>query len=62
MQRSIITEKLGYLTEKQKTLTSSNYRSLMVFAEIFANVPYLAMSTKECSVFFLPCLHLVVFG
>ena len=50
-QTSIISKKPGFLSEKLKTLTSSN------FCWNFAHVFYLVMSTKECVGFFFTLLR-----
>ena len=54
-QMSIISKKPGFLLEKLETLTSSNYHSIYFFAEIFAHIFYLIMSTQGC-LGFLFCL------
>ena len=38
-ESSIISEKPGYLSEKLKTLTSSNYHRVVFFAEILHTFP-----------------------
>ena len=52
-ESSIISEKQGYLSEKLKTLTSSNYHRFNNFYGNFAHISNLIMSTKECLRFFV---------
>ena len=49
-ESSIISEKLGYLSEKLKTLTSSNYHNVSNF------------SLKFCTPFLLNNIYKMVFG
>ena len=54
LDRAIVFEKPGILSEKLKTFTSSNYQRLFNnFCWNFAHIPYLPMSTKESVGFFL---------
>ena len=46
-QSSIISDKLGYLSENLKTLTSSNYNMHNLQLQ-FAHVSCLTISTKGC--------------
>ena len=57
-QSSIVFEKPGFLSEKLKTLTSSNYHRVQYIFRNFVHVSYLSMSTKGCSRFFFFCLDL----
>ena len=58
-QTSPISKKPGFLSERLKILTSSNYhREFNIFCLNFAHVFYLVMSTKSCVRFFLFCLDL----
>ena len=52
-ESSIISEKPGYLSEKLKTLTSSNYHRFNNFYCNFAHISNLIMSTEGCSRFFV---------
>ena len=52
-ENPIISEKPGYLSEKLKTLTSSNYHRFNNFYCNFAHISNLIMSTKECLRFFV---------
>ena len=52
-QSSIVFEKPGLLSEKLKTLTSSNYHTVQYFCWNFTHLSYLPMSTKTCSRFFI---------
>ena len=53
-QSSIISEKPGYLSEKLKTLTTSNYllESLIFFAEILHTFPTCKFLQKRVRQFF----------
>ena len=53
---SIISKKPGFLSEKFKTLTSSNYHGVKYFLLKFST--RLPMSTKRCVEFLLLCLDL----
>ena len=61
-QSSIAFEKLGILSENLKTLASPNYHRLNNFCWNFEQVPFLPMSTKRCSGFFLFCLQPELFA
>ena len=60
-QNSIISGKPGYLFEKLKTLTCSNYHRVYIFCRNFAHVSQLTMSKKACWESFLFCLDLDLF-
>ena len=49
---SIIFKKPGFLSEKSRTFTSSNYHRVQYFLVKFPHVFYLVMSTKGCAGFF----------
>ena len=57
-QKSTISKKPVFLSEKLKTLTSSYYHRVSYFLLKLAHVSYLPMSTKGCSGTFLFCLDL----
>ena len=52
-QTSVVSKKPSFLSEKLKTLTSSNYHRVQYFFAEFLHVFYLVMSTKGRVGFFL---------
>ena len=57
-QSSIISEKLGYFSEKLKLWRAPATIEFNIFRWNFVLVLYLAISSEECAVFFLFCLNL----
>ena len=51
-QSSIVFEKPGILSKKSKTLTSSNYHSLIIFIEILHTFPTYQGLQKDIREFF----------
>ena len=61
-QNPITFEKPSYLSQKLKTLTSSNYNEFNIFCWHFAHVSYLPLSYKSLFGIFLFCLDLELFA
>ena len=61
LDKTIISEKPGYLSGKLKTLTSSNYHKVKYFMKIFCTRFLLTISAKGSSVFFCFFLDLELF-